>query len=371
MIDTSEVRFLAPSSSKLNALKAAKAPPSIALAAPAELIANHSQESIISSEEADSPEKTASDLAAAPAAASHLGVDLFGAPVAAEKQGSRLAESWDYPPFSVLNAREGWWQERKRQWLALGIKSEVGRDIDPTCISKNAPEYMAGRGNDEGGSVFDPVLCELPYRWFSPPGGIVLDPFAGGSVRGIVASHLGRAYYGVELRPEQVAANRDQVGIAGPVAPRWIEGDSRNISTMGLPPADMVFSCPPYADLERYSEDPRDLSTMDYPAFLESYRVVIAAACEVLKNDRFACFVVGEVRDKRGNYRNFVGDTVEAFRAAGLHYYNEAILVTAVGSLPVRAGRQFSAGRKLGKTHQNVLVFVKGDGKRAAAACSL
>ena len=43
--------------------------------------------------------------------------------------------------------------------------------------------------------------------------------------------------------------------------------------------------------------------------------------------------------------------------------YNEAILVTAVGSLPVRAGRQFSAYRKLGKTHQNVLVFYKGNPK--------
>jgi len=64
-----------------------------------------------------------------------------------------------------------------------------------------------------------------------------------------------------------------------------------------------------------------------------------------------------------------VGDTVEAFKAAGLNYYNEAILVTAVGSLPIRAGRQFDAGRKLGKTHQNVLVFVKGDGKKATEAC--
>ena len=42
-----------------------------------------------------------------------------------------------------------------------------------------------------GTSIFDPVLCELAYRWFCPPGGVVLDPFAGGSVRGIVASKLG------------------------------------------------------------------------------------------------------------------------------------------------------------------------------------
>jgi DNA modification methylase len=50
-----------------------------------------------------------------------------------------------------------------------------------------------------GTSIFDPVLCELAYRWFSPPAGLVLDPFAGGSVRGIVAAKLGRRYVGVDL----------------------------------------------------------------------------------------------------------------------------------------------------------------------------
>jgi hypothetical protein len=50
-----------------------------------------------------------------------------------------------------------------------------------------------------------------------------------------------------------------------------------------------------------------------------------------------------------------------------LEYYNEAILVTEVGSLPIRFGRAFEASRKLGKTHQNVLIFVKGDPKKATA----
>ena len=38
-----------------------------------------------------------------------------------------LADKFMIPPFSVLNAREGWWQDRKRAWLAIGIQSEVGR----------------------------------------------------------------------------------------------------------------------------------------------------------------------------------------------------------------------------------------------------
>lgn len=244
----------------------------------------------------------------------------------------------------------------------------VGGDRDFDDLDETSRKNLAA--SSSGTSIFDPVLTELAYRWFSPPGGTVLDPFAGGSVRGIVASHLGRQYHGVELRAEQVAANMAQDAIARPPKPVWHCGDSRDIKTIcaGLR-ADMVFSCPPYADLEVYSDNPQDLSTLDYPDFVAAYTEIIGAACDLLSPDRFACFVVGEVRDKRGNYRNFVGDTVAAFRAAGLHYYNEAILITAVGSLPIRTGRQFEAGRKLGKTHQNVLVFVKGDGKRAAKAC--
>lgn len=240
-----------------------------------------------------------------------------------------------------------------------------------------------------GTSIFDPVLCELVYRWFCPAGGLVLDPFAGGSVRGIVAARLGRSYVGVELSEVQVAANRAQgADICGaaraadddddddaqpdvtPIGvPSWIVGDSR--TDQPDIDADLVFTCPPYADLERYSDDPADLSTMDYGAFLAVYRSIIGAAVDRLTQDRFAVVVVGEARGKDGNYYGLVPDTIRAFVDAGCHLYNEAILVTAAGSLPVRAGRQFAAGRKLGKTHQNVLVFVKGSGRAAADACGL
>lgn len=236
-----------------------------------------------------------------------------------------------------------------------------------------ADHYVAPEGSTiaaTGTSIFDPTLCELAYRWFSPKGGTILDPFAGGSVRGIVASKLGRQYVGCELRAEQVEANRKQAeAICGDPLPVWAIGDSRGIEKhcAGVS-ADFVFSCPPYANLEVYSDDPQDLSTLDYPGFRVAYFEIIAAACRMLKQDRFACFVVGEVRDRKGNYYGFVPDTIAAFRAAGLHYYNEAILVTAAGSLPIRAGKQFTATRKLGKTHQNVLVFLKGDSRKAVEA---
>lgn len=248
-------------------------------------------------------------------------------------------------------------------WVGGGRAAE---DLDET-----SRKILAATSS--GTSIFDPVLCELAYRWFSPPSGTVLDPFAGGSVRGIVAASLGRSYVGIDLRPEQVAANEEQGAIilgTNAERARWIAGDSAALDDLLSPgfAADFVFSCPPYGDLEVYSDDERDLSRKTPGDFLAAYRVIIAKACARLKPDAFACFVIGDYRDKRGSYCNFVGETIAAFLAAGLTLYNEAVLVTMVGSLSIRVGAQFVRGRKLGKTHQNVLVFLKGDSKRATAA---
>lgn len=81
----------------------------------------------------------------------------------------------------------------------------------------------------------------------------------------------------------------------------------------------------------------------------------------MLKENRFAVFVVGEVRNKKGTYYNFVSDTIKAFQDAGLSYYNEMILANQIGSLAMRVSNQFNKSRKIGKHHQNVLVFYKGD----------
>jgi len=283
------------------------------------------------------------------------------------------------PPFSILRALDGEWVKRKRAWIRLGIKSEVGRnngkeEDQPAGISGrnlgggytiNADKYEGGCTEaGRGFSVFDPTLCELVYRWFCVPDGLIIDPFAGGSVRGIVAHVLGYTYWGCELRPEQVKANREQAaGIIPERSPIWVCGDSRK-SLLRAPDADLIFSCPPYGNLEVYSDLPGDISNMEYPEFRNAYLKIIKKSVVKLRNNRFAVFVVGNFRNKQGFYHDFVGDTVRCFKRAGMGYYNEFALSTAIGSLHLRITRQFQSGRKAGKTHQNVLVFYKGDPKQ-------
>jgi hypothetical protein len=295
-----------------------------------------------------------------------FGHDMFGEVVKPKVSGP-LAERFYFPPFSVLDARQGIWQERKRAWLAMGIESEVSRDDAKTYnIHSWLDQVGEGRrAEGSGTSIFDPTLTEILYRWFVPQGGQILDPFAGGSVRGIVAGHLGLDYHGIDLRPEQIAANYEQADTINPdIPPVWVAGDSM-YALDEVPDADFVFSCPPYGDLERYSDDPNDLSTMEWHTFSAAYRRIIHKSTKALKPNRFAAFVVANFRDSKGHYRDLVGETVRAFEESGLHYYNEAVLVTAVGSAAMRATKQFDSGRKLCKTHQNVLVFVNGDWRQA------
>src|ERR1700724_846450 len=334
-----------------------------------------------------------------------------------ERKKGILASRFLMPPFSVLNARDGFWQKRKRMWIALGIKSEEGRVDDALGFSEAAEQFgyehnadgtpkrkkkvhsqpftggMEGENGDlhqryaDGGrkkkvpgpstsesgrpgdlskefkqklapggtgkntcwlgssernpkfdktvglqgmsrkslelaggylnedgtakggagtSVFDPVLCELMYRWFCPDHGHILDPFAGGSVRGIVATTLGYRYTGVELRREQIIANDKQAKHIKE-SPTWILGDSSRIGEI-LPEGalyDFIWSCPPYYDLEVYSNKDADGSAKQtYPEFMVWYRNIFRQCIERLKNNRFLAVVVGEIRDKTGPYNN-------------------------------------------------------------------
>lgn len=360
----------------------------------------------------------------------------------------RLADRFGAPPLSVLSARGGAWSERKKSWIALGIQSEIGREgalvyNSPQTLFggqwyevKNAAELAAGhrltdaevmrrpeaaalRSVAGGTSVFDPALTELVYAWFSAPGMRVLDPWAGGSVRGIVAAVLGRDYTGIELRPEQIEANRAQLesigaavaagyGMGGgepewltgsaedalagladesydmafsappkyPVriemkgTPEWVEGESTEVlRDVDAASYDLAFGCPPYYDLEKYSDDPRDLSNLTVAEFDAQMVRNIAEVARVLRPDSYAVFVVGSVRDRNGYVLDMRRCMSTAAEAAGLRLVNDAVLLTPVGNAAPRAARGFKGTRTLARVHQEVLVYVKGDRKRASARC--
>jgi DNA modification methylase len=287
---------------------------------------------------------------------------------------SLLHAKFGWPPFSILNTISWDWQRRKDEWENLYKDSTEGRDVKR--YNATPVNTFSARGADakqaESVSEFDPYLCELMYKWFSREGDKILDPFAGGCVRGIVASVLNREYYGVDLSETQVMTNVTQYGrvcnrYTGLTKDAvWGIGDADEVlDSLGVK-YNMVFTCPPYFNLEKYTNDPKDLSNLPtYSQFLNKYTSILKKAADALEEDSFFVIVVSEIRASaelaHSEYRCFVPDTVHIVtKDCGLLYYNDIILENAIGSLPIRAPKYFDQSRKIGRHHQNVLVFYKG-----------
>lgn len=281
------------------------------------------------------------------------------APITPTEAAHRLMrDMFVVPPFSVLDTTMQEWQDRRDIWVKLTGDATATKENVLYNVDANKGDNMFAAM--ESSSNFDPVLAEVLCRWFNVDGGRVLDPFAGEQVKGMVCGELGMRYVGVDIRDEQVKYNRQQAKAYGK-AVQFITGDSKDIAKLVKDRGfDFCFTSPPYYDLEVYSK--ADLSALGtYKEFLKQYADIMRQCWEMLADDRFMALKVGEIRDKKtGEYRNFVADTITIMVKLGARYYNELVLVNSIGSLPKRAGKIMNQSRKVGKRHQNVLVFYKG-----------
>ena len=145
----------------------------------------------------------------------------------------------------------------------------------------------------------------------------------------------------------------------------YVCDDGRNVlKHFAQETQDLLISCPPYFDLEVYSDNENDASNQkSYKDFIGIIEAIYSDAIKVLRRNRFAVIVVGDVRGKDGSYYGFHHDVVDIFTQNGMKLYNELILLETAGTKPLVCARAM-ASRKVSKVHQNVLVFFKGDTKK-------
>lgn len=277
----------------------------------------------------------------------------------ADGKAGKMSSDFGQPPFSILDTRKGDWLERKRHWRDL--IGDNGESREGTLGIKIAGEINSGV------SLLDPVLAEIIVGWFGLIGGVAFDPFAGDTIFGFVAGHSGMNFKGIELRKEQASLNQARCDAAELPCKYYCDSSENMNKYIDESSVDLVFSCPPYADLEIYSDNPLDLSNMSHDNFFKIYAKILQNTFSRLKNNRFAVIVMGEVRNKKGEYIGTIPNTIKIMESAGYAYYNEIILVNCAGTLPLRAGKTMRSSRKVGKMHQNILVFLKGDAKKAVA----
>jgi len=277
----------------------------------------------------------------------------------------KLHERFVVPPYSIIDTRASYFRNRKIFWDNLTDLKINGRHKN--LITKSVNNYKTKLKTSHfcpSTSIFNPVICEVMYKWFNIDNGNIIDPFAGGITRGFVANKLKYNYTGIDLSKEQILYNKMVVNKLKDFTAEYINGDSLNVlDNMEDESFDFLFTCPPYFNLEKYTDDKDDLSNMEYCEFLKKYNAIICKSVEKLKNNRFACFVVSDIRDEEGFYINLVSDTINAFKLSGIGLYNNITLIEELGSAFMRASRYFNSSRKVVKVNQSILVFYKGNVK--------
>lgn len=208
-------------------------------------------------------------------------------------------------------------------------------------------------------SVFPAPLVEwILLRYGGPKRGRILDAFAGGPPRGIVSSIMDFVYVGFEVRQEQIDENKDALKGLGLKSATYIKGDGCLLKDdLGL--FDCALTCPPYYNLESYSDLPEDISNLgSYWEFNAAMAFCAQAHYPLMKPGAFVCFVVGNFRDKNGELIDFRSHTVENFREAGFVFHQEIILSKNFGSAAKRSTNSWK-GLKLVPIHEFLLVFRK------------
>lgn len=217
-------------------------------------------------------------------------------------------------------------------------------------------------------SVFPIPLMEwILLRYGGVQNGKVLDAFAGGPPRGLTAAIMGYSYTGFDIRQAQLDENlsvlRD-LGLNGNI--RYILGDGRflfgTIAGESSDPTgelfDCAITCPPYHDLEKYSDQSDDLSNMrSYWEFNAGMALCAQSHRPLMKPGAFVCIIVGPFRNKKtGELIDLPAHTVQNFKEAGFIYHQQIVLSKNFGSAAKRSTNAWK-GQKLVPIHEFLLVF--------------
>lgn len=212
-------------------------------------------------------------------------------------------------------------------------------------------------------SVFPIPLAEwIILRFGGPEGGVILDAFSGGPPRGIASGLMRYSYIGFDIRQEQIDENIEiikDLNIEDRV--KYICDDGCELYGIKSESVDFGFTCPPYYNVEVYSDLKTDLSKSNtYNDFLDSMFKCAESYRRVMKPDAFLCIVAAPFRlhnNKGVNEQvDFPGDLIHICREAGFYLWQNVILSRNFASAASRSTTSWR-GRKLIPRHENLLIF--------------
>ena len=260
------------------------------------------------------------------------------------KDNEKVVTQVGWLPLSVI--------EPPRQTKKIWKNAYLNDGLDEQRRSDNA-KYLSGLGFSE----FHAGLTEDVLHYWSVVGSVVVDPFAGRATRAFVSSKLGREYYGYEISPttvDRVQKHLDSYNIDPTI---YLD----NGCYMKQTPndfADLVMTCPPYHQLEKYESVDNQLSDInDYETFLGMLEICAVNIKRVLKPGGFLVWVCADWRDGK-EFRSFHSDSIRMFKNVGLKYHDIVIMKNKSPFASMQLGK-VAANRYTSKVHEYILVFRK------------
>jgi DNA modification methylase len=260
----------------------------------------------------------------------------------------KVVDQFGWLPVSVRTPEK----ERNAAWDTRGAYLAA----EETRRSSTA-KYLPGLRFSE----FHAALAEDIVRYWSMPGATVVDPFAGRATRAVVTTLLGRNYVGYEISPATFTKCTAHFATLG-IAPTLINKDGTKLADTLDATADLVMTCPPYWNLEKYEAVTDQLSNhTSYADFLVSIQRTATNIARVLKPGAFGCWVCADFRALSGTRKGllpFHVDSISAFTGAGLSLHDIIIIQNNSPFASLQAGK-VAANRYTSKVHEYLLVFRK------------
>ena len=259
-------------------------------------------------------------------------------------ENKKVVDQFGWLPLSVIEPTRASKKKWKDAYLDDGIVETKRSDQADWLAGLVFSEFHAG-------------LTEDIIHYWSTLDSVVVDPFAGRLTRAFVTSELGRKYYGYDISPTTVERVKSHLQKHNVDATIYNEDGCEMKSTPDNF-ADLVMTCPPYHQLEKYESADGQLSDIkDYETFLQRIKTCTKNIERVLKPGGFVVWVCGDWRDGI-DFRSFHTDTIQMFKEVGLKHHDLIVMKNKSPFAGLQIGK-VAAKRYTSKVHEYILVFRK------------
>jgi DNA modification methylase len=270
------------------------------------------------------------------------------------REDINVKDQFGFLPLSIIKPTK----QSKEKWNEAYFDDG---EIDIRQV--NGGYIKSSGGGPQKMSEFHAGVAENIIRYWSLPGAKVVDPFAGRVTRAVVTSRLEREYHGYEITPNTHKRALEHFNKLG-ISPNLYLDDGTKLSHTADEFSDLILTCPPYYNIERYESVDGQLSdSKTYEEFMGMIDVCATNCYRVARPGSFCVWVVADFRDKalnneRGNLMDFHGDVTQSFKKAGW-LYHDIIIMENISPFAALTQYQAACKRYTPKTHEYILVFRK------------